>query len=260
MGFWELMIKKDDWIIKVINSFVSFKNAFSFSQLKVLRNMKREFKGKFKSESLFVILNGPSLQKQNLSVLKGKNLMFVNRGFKNSLYKELKPRFHVIIDPKFKNGVWPINWLDEILDMVPDIIFVMPVTWYNLEILKPYKDNGTKFLWIPRNSPLRCLGVSGSCFNTGIFLGFKEIFFTGFDGNGIAYELINYQSHFYGKNEENSLKTSDNYIVDLYMHSRHLNDLRWISKNSQANGVSIFNLTEGGILDMFPRRKLEEVK
>lgn len=254
------MIKKDDWIINMINSFISFKNSFSLRQLKVLRAMKNEFKDTFESETLFVILNGPSLQNQDLSILKGKNLMFVNRGFKHSLYKDLQPKFHVIIDPKFKSGIWPIEWLDEILEMVPEIIFVMPVTWNYLEILKPYKERGIKFLWIPRNSPLRCLGVSGSCFNTGMFLGFKKIFFTGFDGNGLAYELINHQSHFYGGNEENASKNSENYIIDLYMHSRHLNDLRWISKNSQAKGVSIFNLTDGGILDMFPRKKIEEIK
>lgn len=258
MGFWQLMLQKDDLIIRLLNSIIFIKNHFHITKQKNLRRMKKRYYKSFLDQSTYIILNGPSLKNQDISKLKGKNIMFVNRGFKHNDYKYLQPTFHVFVDPKLKNGEWPITWLDEILEMVPNITFVMPVDWCNLNILKPYIKRGVPFLWMPLNNPLTCLGVSGYCFETAMFCGFKNIFFTGFDANGLAYELIEHQSHFYGKNEENASKNSKNYVIDLYMHSRHLRDLQTLAKKTKSKGFHIINLTDGGILDMFPRKKLEE--
>ncbi|WP_405607787.1 hypothetical protein [Polaribacter sp. Asnod1-A03] len=258
MGFWDLMIQKDDFIIQGINGLVAVKNRFSFGKQRIVKSMKKTYQNIDKGDEVYVVLNGPSLKKQNLSLLKGKDLMFVNRGFKHELYKELQPKFHVFVDPKLKSGVWPITWLDEILEMTPEVIFIMPVNWFHLEKLKPYKKRGVKFLWMLSNTPLNCIGVSGYCFKAAMFCGYKQIYFTGFDANGLAYELINHQSHFYGANEENNTKTSKNYVLDLLMHSRHLRDLQRLAESSKKKGVEIINLTEGGLLDMFPRKTIEE--
>ncbi|MBU3010331.1 hypothetical protein KO506_02850 [Polaribacter vadi] len=220
--------------------------------------MKKQYKNSTNVNQVYIILNGPSLKKQDLSVLQGQDIMFVNRGFKHELYHLLQPKFHVFVDAKLKTGEWPITWLDEILTMVPDITFIMPVDWYHLEMLKPYKEKGVKFLWMSLDTPFKCIGVSGYCFEASMFCGYKKICFTGFDANGLAYELINHQSHFYGVNEENNIKTSKNYVIDLYMHSRHLRELQKLAEASKQKGIEIINLTEGGLLDMFTRNKLEE--
>lgn len=255
MGFWDLMIKKDDFIVTSINSLYALINLFKVSQQKILNKTKNRFNNLFYNESVYIVLNGPSLKSQDLSLLKGRHTMFVNRGFKHELYKILKPTFHVFVDPKLKSGEWPISWLDEILEINPNVIFIMPIDWYNLDILQPFIKKGVTFLWMSHNNPLECLGVAGYCFDSAKFCGFKNIYFTGFDANGIAYELIKHPSHFYGINEENDTKTSTNYIVDLYMHSRHLNDLKAYSLKSKRSGFNIINLTDGGLLDMFDREK-----
>jgi hypothetical protein len=259
MDFWNLMVKKDDLIIDLINKVWAFKSKFNFKERKLIQKMKHK-RPLGIDRSSYIILNGPSIKKQDLSILKGKSIMFVNKGFKHELFKSLNPEFYVMVDSKLMTGEWPITWLDEILEMAPNITFVMPVSWAFEDKIKPYIEKGVNFHWLETLEPLKCLGVSGSCFNFAISQGFKDIYFTGFDANGLGYELIKENSHFFGVNEDNLKKTSKNYIIDLYMHSRHLHELHRFKWVCDKKKISIVNLTEGGLLDMFPRLDFDKIK
>lgn len=110
MDFWSLMIIKDDWIISFAEGLRNLKSKVSPALSKVRKQMQAlplEGEGK----DIYVILNAPSLNTQDLSMLKGKCTMFVNRGFMHPLYEELQPTYHVFVDPKMLNGVWPVSWL-----------------------------------------------------------------------------------------------------------------------------------------------------
>jgi hypothetical protein len=252
------MIKKDDWICSIVNNIISVKNMFNFKQQILLNQMrKREKVGV--NRDVFIILNGPSLKQQNLSVLKEKSLMFVNRGFKHPLYRELQPEFHVFVDPKMLKGEWSVTWLDEIVEMVPNITFILPVSWAFVDKFQAYIKKGYSFYWISANNPCTCLGVSGSCFQFAIQQQFRRIYFTGFEANGIAQELIQSSSHFYGTNDENLKKTTKDYEIDLFMHSRHFHDLNKFAAKCKKKKISIINLTEGGVLDMFPRKNMKSI-
>lgn len=113
MNFWELMIKKDDIILSFIEGIRKLIYATDRQIQKARKEMaKRPIEGIGKE--LYLLLNAPSLKTQDISVLKGKNTMFVNRGFMHPLYKELQPQYHVFVDSKMLKGIWPISWLDEI--------------------------------------------------------------------------------------------------------------------------------------------------
>ncbi|MFV0539161.1 MAG: hypothetical protein ACK5M3_17615, partial [Dysgonomonas sp.] len=252
----QLMIKKDDWICSTINVLFTFKNKFNLKQNRLL---SQNAKGIGANQDIYIILNSPSVKNQDLSLLKGTNLMFVNRGFKHPLYKELQPKFHVFVDPKMRDGEWPVEWLSEIGELVPDITFVMPVAWAFDEKFKPFIEKGYKFHWLRHSQRCTCLGVGGSCFEFAINQKFKNIYFTGFEATGLAYELIQQASHFYGSNEENLKKSTKNYEVDLLMHSRHFHDLNRLAAKCKAKKINIFNFTEGGVLDMFPRKDIKNI-
>lgn len=259
MNFWDLMIRKDDWICSFVNNAYNFSRKFYFKEQRLLREVaKLKFDGL--KDELFVVLNSPSVQKQDLSVLRGKSVMFVNRGFHHPLYKLIQPQFHTFVDPKMLSGEWPITWLDEILELSPKVTFIMPVAWAFVEKFQPYIARGVSFYWLPEEGKCNCLGVAGQCFQFAIGQEVSTIYFTGFEASGIAYELIKESSHFYGVNEENLTKTSKNYVVDLFMHSRHLHDLNRFAMQCTQRGISLINLTEGGLLDMFPRKRLEEIQ
>ena len=106
MNFWELMIKKDDIILSFIEGIRKLIYATDRQIQKARKEMaKRPIEGIGKE--LYLLLNAPSLKTQDISVLKGKNTMFVNRGFMHPLYKELQPQYHVFVDSKMLKGIWP---------------------------------------------------------------------------------------------------------------------------------------------------------
>ena len=108
MNFWELMIKKDDIILSFIEGIRKLIYATDRQIQKARKEMaKRPIEGIGKE--LYLLLNAPSLKTQDISVLKGKNTMFVNRGFMHPLYKELQPQYHVFVDSKMLKGIWPIS-------------------------------------------------------------------------------------------------------------------------------------------------------
>lgn len=222
--------------------------------LNSIKNKMKSVPKEGKGRDLFIILNGPSLKHQDLSLLKGKDLMFVNRGFMHPLYKELQPKYHVFVDSKLVNGTWPIEWIDQIFDMCPNIRIILPIEWYDHPKFAKFK-NDERFFWQSWTVPFYVNGVSNNCFSYGISQEFENIFFTGFDGNGCAYDMIkSAESHFYGSDPELSHMTSKQHAHALYTTFLQMEDLRDLSRYCKERSIHIYNLTYGGVLDMFIRR------
>ena len=252
MDFWNLMIKKDDVIISIAESLRKLKTNLSGKNCAIRKKM-HAFPPVGVGKDLYVLLNAPSLATQDLSVLKGKNTMFVNRGFKHPMYGLLQPKYHVFCDPKMIKGVWPVCWLDEIWSISPDTIIILPFAWYANPLFKDYRDNA-KIYWSDAELPFYNLGVSGSCFAFAIQQKFDRIYFAGFDATGIGHEMVKTaNSHFYGNDSELEGKSTKQFVIDLLMHSRHLHDLNRLADYCNRKGIKIINITNGGLLDMFPR-------
>ena len=235
-----------------------FKNSRKYRGTKIYKKMQalpHEGKGR----DLFIILNGPSLKRQDLTKLKGKDLMFVNRGFMHPLYKELQPKYHVFVDGKLANGIWDIEWIEQIFEMCPNIKIIFPIEWYNLPTFAKYKTDGRIF-WQSWSLPYYINGVSNNCFSYAIEHEFSNIFFTGFDGNGCAYDMVKQSesSHFYGADPELLGMSSRQHAQALYSTFLQIEDLRGISKYCRDHNINIYNLTDGGICDMFIRRDFND--
>ena len=206
--------------------------------------------------NLYIILNGPSLKTQNLLSLKGKCLLFVNRGFLHPAYRELQPDYHIFVDSKLRDGVWPLEWLEQIFSMSPNTKIILPVEWYDHPTFKNYK-NDNRIIWQCWHVPIYCLGVSGACFSFGIENQFNSIYFTGFDANGCACDMINSsKSHFYGGDPELSSMTTIQHAKAMCSTAIHFVDLNRLAKYCRNKGVKVYNITNGGLLDMFERKRI----
>ena len=253
MDLWNLMIKKDDWILSFVEGFRALMLYTSLSKLR-LRNQMRRLPLEGIDDDLYIILNAPSLKKQDLSVLKGKTTMFVNRGFMHPMYKELQPKYHVFVDPKMIKGIWPVSWIEEILSLSPQTKILLPISWSGNMMFNPYYEH---IYWLNWTLPFYNLGASGACFAFGIQQQFKHIYFTGFDATGIGHEMVRTSdSHFYGNDKELEGKSTKQFAVDLLMHSRHLHDLNRLADYCKKRDLKVINLTNGGLLDMFCRESV----
>lgn len=254
MEYFDLMVRKELLMLKVVNCACRLIDAFKFRQNQIVREcMDKAVNAKGKENTAVIILNAPSVKKQDLTVLSKFDLVFVNRGFLHPDYKVLHPKYHIICDPKFRTGVWPITWVDEILAMVPDITFVLPIEWRDVPALSRLKNSNIKICWMRLKDKPYSPFVAGYAIQFLMSLKYETIYFTGCEANGIGHELVKDTSHFYGTNSENSIKTSDDYIMDFYMYFCNYSYFKKIAKISAKKGVCIINLTIGGCLDMFKR-------
>ena len=120
---WRFMFWKDDVILNTLHFVLSLKKSLNPTLVNLKKRMKKLPK-EGAGQSVFIILNGPSLKKQDLSILRGKNLMFVNRGFMHLEYKNLQPKYHLFEDTKMLNGQWPTDWFEEIWSLSPNTVIV----------------------------------------------------------------------------------------------------------------------------------------
>ena len=164
------------------------------------------------------------------------------------------PAYHVFVDTKMLKGIWPVSWIGDILQMSPNTKILLPLSWSNIKFFKPYEKS---IYWLNWNLPFYNLGVSGSCFSFAIQQKFEHIYFTGFDATGIGHEMIKTaDSHFYGNDKELENKPTAQFAIDLLMHSRHLHDLNRLALYCKNHKIQITNITNGGLLDMFPKENI----
>lgn len=254
---WRFMFWKDDIILNTLGFMLSLKNALNPTLIRLKRRMMN-FPKEGEGQSVYIILNGPSLNKQDLSVLKGKNLMFVNRGFMHSEYSNLQPKYHVFEDSKMLNGIWPTEWFEKIWSLSPKTTIVLPYYWYISPRFEKYRNND-KIFWMPWYVPFHSLGVAGSCFSLAILKSFSKAYFTGFDANAPAFEMLQMsESHFYGEDDELKGRNSLQFALSLYMHGRHLRDWYRMGNYVKTTGTQFFNMTEGGMIDSFSRVSIIE--
>lgn len=251
MNIFDLAMKIDDGFLGLASFVKNISKRCKLSYLSARINLKQD---KIVAEKdLFIVLNGPSVKKQNLLVMKDKDVMFVNRGFLHPTYKEFQPKYHVFVDTKMIKGLWPVSWLNEIWKLSPNTKVIMPLAWRSSPYLADYKEN-KNIIWLTHEFPYLSIGVSAACFAFAYQCGYKKIYFTGFEATGIGYEMIKAaESHFYGNDEEWKDMNSAQFSSALYQHSRHLRELNKLAIFLRKKGVEVVNLTQGGLLDMFKR-------
>lgn len=260
LNFWNLMVVKDDCILSAVELMLSIKKTLDFKTKSFIRKSKKVINSKKKTGYMFVVLNGPSVKNQDLTILQGKDLMFVNRGFLHPLYKQLKPKYHVFIDTKMVYGIWDIKWIDIIVGMVPDITIVLPAEWAKLEVFEPYVLNKEiSIIWVSSGGGFRGLGVSGTAFDLAIELGYQKIYFTGFEATGFAQNILKQATHFFGYIDDNELQKPEDFMQGYYMNCRQIRELILYAKKAKKKNVQIINLTNGGLLDMFERMNFNDL-
>lgn len=260
MDYFSFMIRKEIILTKIINLFCNIINIFKLKQNRQVNKSLKEFQAKKNSNKAVVVLNAPSINKQNLFLLKDMDIAFVNRGFMHKQYQKIHPKYHIICDPKFIKGIWPISWIDDIVAMVPDITIVFPIEWKKTALMQELINKNIKICWIRIKDKPFTPFVAGYAIQFLINLKYESIFFTGCEANGLGHELIKDTSHFYGINQENELKGSKEYIIDFYMYMLNYEYFRIISRKMKHKNIKIINLTIGGCLDMFERQSFLNMK
>jgi hypothetical protein len=219
-----------------------------------------------------VIGNGPSLAKQDLRAMRGELLFTVNAFDRHPLSGFLHPPYHFFADPEMNDGspkqekeltrlgaamphsrifipAWPaiqsaalLQWYDEgRLSLVPMVgdLSAGPVTTFDMVTGLPGVQTVVQLALM-----------------TAVFMGCSPIYLTGVDSDWAA--STDLDRHFY---EERTLDESWNWEYERILESTLImfRGYRYLWDFCRSRGVEVYNVTGGGLLDVFPWRRLEEV-
>ncbi|MCR5460253.1 MAG: DUF115 domain-containing protein [Acetatifactor sp.] len=247
--------------------------------------MNRRWKNKYESQRCFIIGNGPSLAKQNISCLRNEKIFTVNQIMRSELYNDLNSEFHVIMDPLYFSGNINESQKESVLENLkkihPNTECFFPVKSMHFFEENPFDHFRQNFIYceyLMQRNEKRPVDLTKCCFaysnvvqfaiEIAIYMGFSSIYLLGCDMTGykeieqFATGVFNEQTHIYYENKkmmENTLhkdRTCEKWFAGF---AKMFEDYGLLYSYARRKNIKLINLTEGGILDSLPREKLENV-
>lgn len=256
--------------IRLINySIVKIKRAL---RKKDIDNLKKWplLKDKYKDKRVFIVGNGPSLNKMPLYLLENEYTFVFNRF--NLMFERLNwiPQLYMVVDDLvLKDMSEQIN--KEILPVV-DHAFFPDIHPSNVDFTK-YIDHRENVYWFNADKPefrddLPNCGINKTVVNGAIqvaaFLGFKEIYLIGVDMTFGEQKVKKLNSRNWEAGEHDPNHFDPRYFgKGLKYHNPTVHEMlekfRKAKEFFDPRGVKIINATEGGKLEEFPRVDFESL-
>ena len=264
----------DNIVIEMIISFKNIKFFFLYlfsDTFKFLKN-NAKLKDLLINKKVFILGNGPSINKYDLTKLNNQNVIMVNRSFKHKDYEIIKPNFHFFVDNKMSNGIWPLTYVDEVFLKNPTCKIFLNADWYHLSNFKNLRNN-KQIYWIKFTlislindnfkSDFTKIVTAGSsvvdcAITLSIHLGSTDINILGVEGNGIAHLMCNQDSHFNGKDVDYDDHNSLLFANDMISNARAIRQWHQTAKFLKKRKINIYNLTNEGILDAYKYKNFNE--
>jgi hypothetical protein len=261
------------WFTPPILSYVKGRIAFKlanrpthYEAALLARNAK--FKDMHAGRRCFVIGNGPSLNRQDLSPLGNEMTIVMNRFNQHPIIEKWKPTFFCMADPAenlrrvdltsfidkieakayfFQIDVKEIIDERRIVDQEKVFYLRMGSVLQNAQMNTKYNIDFTRA--IPR-----CISTAHMALMLAIYMGCSPIYLIGLDHDYLAHRSI--ETHFYAGGGDLSQKSYKWYIKSTLLVWELY---EWIQSVAREKGITIYNATAGGFLDVFPRAEYESL-
>lgn len=253
------------------------------------REDAKKFYNIYSGKRCFIIGNGPSLSKQDLSELKNEICFCCNLMAFTNAYDVLQPRYYFLSDPDFFSTELSVKVLEKLETKVKMPELFVPYwgakEWVNRVCMQDDKrrssihcfiEKGIFLENIPFYSDMRS-GISPAYTVTqtaamiAVFMGFAEIYLLGCDGTGIYENMAVWQGlkrsnsglfHFDDNATDYFTEDKSNYndIIDtLESHKNTFIGYKRLEMLCNQKERTLCNLTEGGIIRYIPCGLLENV-
>lgn len=216
-----------------------------------------DYKDKHKGERCFIIATGPSLTMEDLENLKDEKTISMNSICK--LYDETdwRPTYFAVQDNfVFRNMQDILRAHKEVPVFISDNIwrrfrrekewieFPTDTKYHSYDILR--QKYYAKFSDDAYDIVYDGYSIAYSCIELAVYMGFKEIYLLGADCT-----YLGEKEHFVDSGvEDRSRKYATPKLIVGYEE---------VKKYADSHGIKVYNATRGGVLEVFPRVKLEDV-
>jgi len=248
--------------------------AFNFLKSKKIISKNSELKNIHLGERCFIIGNGPSINKQDIKLLKNEFTFVVNEFHFHKDFKIIRPTYYCIIDEYYfkEENIRTLRAIENAVINSPDTTFFFPAFFKGfIEKNKLFKNNRKYYLAfkgsILKTYPSVFLDISKpisggnfvafTCLFIAKYMGFKKIYLIGFDHDWQIVDGKDLGYHFYDQEGTTQSVPPEKlyYLKNPSLRERYLIIKDLFSKD----GVEIFNATEGGYLDVFERVRYEDI-
>jgi hypothetical protein len=245
---------------------------------KELLNRNQVFKNKHKNYRCFVIGNGPSLNKQDLSLLSNEITIAVNAFCKHPIVEKWQPKYYCFADPLLFDGSTQVrNFFQNLNQKTHSSKFLVPIYAKNvIENQKLLPEEQTYYAAFRGNlggnlkynvnlteSILGVQSVSQLAIMWALYMGCSPIYLIGLDHDWLSHRGMD--AHFYRGTAIDNYSKAEGDLSKIY----YKDDLKavlelWkgyetILKIAANKNISIINATEGGFLDVFERREYKSI-
>jgi len=258
-------------------------------------NRNSELKNIHKEKRCFIIGNGPSIKEQDLLKLRDEQTFVVNSFWNHPQYKEINPKYHVIIDA----DVFPIDnqknnfFSKEILKNSELLNSCSTKLFFHAFGKKFVEKNGV----FDKNNIYYLLSRGqmgdGSGFNVEIdriipntknvivatiiiaaYMGFDEIYLLGCEHDFLAYPSDKHYEkfpHFFDNPYDSKAdkNPTDYYAMSVVPYENRIYQAGILFKNyrllkeklsKERPDIKIYNATPNSFLDVFPKTSFEDIK
>lgn len=274
--FYKWVIHTKNVIRKSIrDGYIAFSGMLRCMGLCCTENSRRlySYKNKHKGERCFLVGNGPSLRISDLEGLQKNGEITFGCNLVTKVFGETswRPDYYFLIDricAKFQSA--------EINEAIRDIPLFTNITTYNIFRNKPRNPvilyNIARDRYKVKRSPLAYYIPSGSTvmslmIEMAVYMGFSEIYLIGCD----CTSTFSGNTHFIQDYTDERLKQRDaKKIIDRmrrlgiegedyekYFLDGSLNAYTLLKEHAMKRGVTIYNATRGGALEVFERVDLD---
>ena len=233
-----------------------------------------QFRNMYAGRRCFVIGNGPSLNKQDLTPLANEVTIVMNQFNKHPIIERWKPTFYCMAEPRenmkpeeilplFLKGIEAQAYFYQIeyKEIFDKHRFVDPEKVYYLKAGGvPLRDwpASRHYIDLSRTIP-GCQSTAHMALMLAVYLGCSPIYLLGLDHDWLAQPLVEnhlWETHFYeGDSDFNMFTYKDMMEIMLNVWTIH----EWIKNVASKQGVVIYNATDGGFLDVFERADYKSI-
>ena len=268
------------------NRFKRIRICMNRSLTKLLKRNSK-FHNIHEGKRCFILGSGPSIKNVDFKKLANEYTFTVNHFARFDNFEKLKTNYHLFGDERIfysslNNTIneESLDYLKKLNDSSDEIQFFVVYsskTFFDkIDILKESKinyfynvldfydnyneafDMATSIPWFPT-----CIDY---CIAIAMYMGFTEIYLLGCECTGFAKLLSSDNTQTYGykvsKAENKRLKEqikTYGAAEELQLWADILKDYDYLEKYANKHNVKIVNCTDGGILDSFERKSLDEV-
>lgn len=233
-----------------------------------------KFKNLHEGGRCFIIGNGPSLTLDDLNLIKNEDAMAANKIFQ--LYEKTtwRPKYYFADDPYVIRTAFPTKESYKAVVAESEAAFTSTrrkmfeyrddADMRNVFYFKTVNDLSAghpSFSEDCSKEVFTSYSITYTMLQLAAYMGYKEIYLLGIDHNYSKEKNIN------GEIIENkSVKNHAQYMDDNNFNLEHIPEIGIMNlgyesarEYAQKKGITICNVTRGGKLEVFPRKKLEKV-